>query len=71
VDLHQVDHVGAQQLDGAPHLTDPGIPAGRPHLGREKTPVTGTQVGQQIAGDRLGSAVHRRRIDYPPAGIEQ
>ena len=44
VDLHQVDHLGAQQLGGLPHLFDAALAARCPHLGREE----GAQIGRQL-----------------------
>jgi len=71
VNLHQVDHLGAQQLGRAPHLFDAAIAACGPHLGRDKGSRPRIQFSQKIAGDRLGPAVHRRAVDHPPAAIEQ
>ena len=67
VHLHEVDLTGAKFSDGIFHLGDAGIAAGNPHLGRDKQFLPQRVFRHQVAGNFLGAAIHRRRIEDSPA----
>jgi hypothetical protein len=71
VDLDQVNDLGAQPLGRPAHLGDPLLLAASPDLGREKDARAHPQLGDEIAGHRLGAGIHRRGVDHPPPGINQ
>ena len=72
MDLHQVDDVGCAAAR----------PSAASRRCRARGPVVHTLVARkafgaqpisrdEIAGDRLGAAIHRRAVDHPAAGVEQ
>ena len=71
VDLHQVDAVGAKELDRPFHLRDAGFTSARPHLGGDERLVACLHRRQHVADDALRGAVHRRGIDDRAAVGEQ
>src|SRR5439155_8482393 len=71
VHLDQIDDRALQQLGGAPHLRDPRLAPAGPDLGGEKNARPRAGLGDEIAGYRLGTAIHWRGIDDLAASIEE
>ena len=71
VDLHQVDAVGAQQPHRCLHLPHAFVAAPGPDLGGEEGLGAAAARREQLAGRRLGAAVHRRAVEHLAAGVEQ
>ena len=70
VDLHQIDAIGAHQLERALHLRDAGGAAARPHLRGEKGALAVATL-EQFADDSFGAAIHRRAVEHRAARAEQ
>ncbi len=66
VDLHQVHALDAQAPERVLHLADARVAAAGPDLGGDEKPVAHAELGDQVAGDRLGRAVHGRRVHDIP-----
>ena len=71
VHLDQVENRALQELGRAAHLRNPRLAPAGPHLGGEKDARSRAGLGDEIAGHRLGAAIHRRGVDNLAAGIEQ
>ena len=71
VHLHEVDAVGPEPPHRLPHLGLALGLAGGPDLGGEEGAGGGVRGGDQVAGHRLGAAVHGGGVDDAPAALQE
>ena len=61
--LHEVHALDAQALERGLHLLDALVAAAGVDLGGDEQALAQAELGDQVARDRLGGAVHRRGVD--------
>jgi hypothetical protein len=71
VDLHEVDALRAESLQGSAHLGDTVLLSARPDLGCEEDVLAQLEFVEEVSNDGFGPSIHWRRIDDASSSLDE
>ena len=71
VHLHEVQALDAELPQGLLHLADPGLPSGRPDLGRDEQLLARAELCREPPRHRFRGSVHGRAVDDAPTLLDE